>query len=135
MTEYVAGFQINPLYKTVSLIRKLKPDWQRGKLNAIGGKIEEGERPGQAMIREFHEEAGLVIHNWAHFATVQGDWGAVYFFRTFSLLTPHSKEEEQIEVHGIAEVPYDQCIPNLSWLIPLAIYTHDTYAPVIAWEK
>lgn len=55
------------------LIRKTHPEWQKGKLNGIGGKIEKKEKltsngivdhwlletPFEAMIREFHEETGI----------------------------------------------------------------------------
>lgn len=36
---------------------KNKPDWQKGCLNGIGGKIEEGEKPIDAVFRELEEEA------------------------------------------------------------------------------
>lgn len=134
MTEYVAGFLVNPNDRTVALIRKGKPEWQRGKLNGIGGKIEPDEAPVEAMCREFHEEAGLWLDDWDHFATVAGGWGAVYFFRTFSTATPRTMESEPIEIHAIDSVPYAECIPNLSWLIPLALYAHDRYEAVPARE-
>jgi hypothetical protein len=109
--EYVAGFLIDPRAGTVALVRKGKPEWQRGKLN------------------------GVDITNWQPFATVDGPWGAVYFFRAFSSATPRTMEAEPIEVHPLDAVPYAECIPNLSWLIPLARYTHDLYAPVVASER
>jgi 8-oxo-dGTP diphosphatase len=133
--EYVAGFLIHPTDQTVTLVRKGKPEWQRGKLNGVGGKIEPGEAPHEAMRREFREEAGLDIRSWAWFATVQGPWGAVHFFRAFSSAEPRTMESEPIEIHSLASVPYAECIPNLSWLIPLARYTHDTYEPVLASER
>lgn len=134
MSQYVAGFLIDPTAETVTLIRKGKPEWQRGKLNGVGGKIEPGEWPSDAMRREFREEAGLDITSWDWFATVEGPWGAVYFFRAFNEATPRTMESEPIEVHRLDEVPYAECIPNLSWLIPLARYTHDYYGPVTATE-
>lgn len=42
----------------VLLVLKDKPEWQKGKLNLPGGKIEEGESPEQAATRELKEEAG-----------------------------------------------------------------------------
>lgn len=135
MTAYVAGFLIDPSNETVALIRKGKPEWQRGKLNGIGGKIEPGESAAEAMRREFNEEAGLDLDNWELFATVQGDWGAVSFFRSFSVASPRSMESEPVEVHSLEAVPYGECIPNLSWLIPLALYRHDEYEPVVAAER
>ncbi|MBN9214705.1 MAG: NUDIX domain-containing protein [Microbacterium sp.] len=132
--DYVAGFLIDPTARTVALVRKRKPEWQRGKLNGIGGKVELGETPHEAMQREFWEEAGLNIRSWDHFATVEGAWGQVHFFRAFNEATPRTMESEPIEVHRLDAVPYSECIPNLSWLIPLALYTHDMYVPVVATE-
>ena len=37
-------------------------------------------------------------------------------------------EAEPVEVHPIS------AIPNLSWLIPLALYDHDRYRPLHALE-
>lgn len=135
MRYYVAGFRIDPAAGTVALIRKGKPDWQAGKLNAIGGKIEDGEDQPDAMRREFREEAGLDIPDWQWFATVEGEWGTVWFFRSFGPTSGvRTMEAEPIEVHPLDAVPYAECLPNLSWLLPLALYRHDDYRPLWATE-
>lgn len=41
------------------LVEKQSPEWQKGKFNLIGGKVEEGETLNNAAIREFNEETGL----------------------------------------------------------------------------
>ncbi len=61
--DYVAGFYFSECGERVALIRKLKPEWQRGWLNGIGGKVEPGESPLSAMVREFEEEAGARIED------------------------------------------------------------------------
>ncbi len=68
-TRYVLGFAFTPSRKGVILIKKLRPNWQAGKLNGPGGKIEAGETPEQAMIREFKEETGIqtLLGQWNHF--------------------------------------------------------------------
>lgn len=48
----------------VALIRKIRPDWQRGSFNGVGGHIEPGESPVDAMVREFMEETGVKIDKW-----------------------------------------------------------------------
>lgn len=56
--RFVLGFCFDIGYHNVLLIEKNRPPWQAGKLNGIGGKIEEGESPSGAMVREFQEETG-----------------------------------------------------------------------------
>ena len=45
ITNYVLGFAFSKSGQMVLLIWKNKPEWQRGKMNGIGGKIELGEHP------------------------------------------------------------------------------------------
>ena len=59
--DYVAGFCFSECGGRVALIRKLKPEWQRGLLNGIGGKMEPGESLHSAMVREFEEETGAHV--------------------------------------------------------------------------
>ncbi len=120
--EYVAGFMYSEDETQVALIRKIKPLWQAGSLNGIGGKIERGEFPYDAMVREFEEETGCKDYKWSEFCRLSGDNYVVYFFSSkgdLSLL--ESKEEEQVEIHNIKDIFDLQVIPNLRWLIPLGI--------------
>jgi 8-oxo-dGTP diphosphatase len=83
MINYVAGLLFSPSGEHVLLIRKNRPEWQRGKLNGIGGHIEDGEAPLAAMIREFKEETGMTVKNWKHFCNLVGkDW-QVEWFKSF----------------------------------------------------
>jgi 8-oxo-dGTP diphosphatase len=133
-TLYVAGFLIDPNTRQVALVRKNRPTWQAGKLNAIGGKIEPGETSADAMRREFLEEAGQDISAWKHFATVAGCMYEVHFYRAFGTLEHvRTMESEPIELHNLDNIG-DDIIANLSWLLPLAMYTHDIYEPVVAQE-
>lgn len=78
--NYVCGFMMSYDLMQFLLIRKTHPEWQKGKLNGIGGKIEKKhhvisnpdnpdpdagywlmETPFEAMVREFHEETGITI--------------------------------------------------------------------------
>lgn len=59
MTHYVLGFAFDDLGR-VALIRKNKPDWQRGRWNGIGGKVEQ-EACFDAMEREVREETGVTV--------------------------------------------------------------------------
>ena len=62
--NYVIGLIFDDKNR-VLLINKLRPDWQKGYYNGIGGKVEENETFMKAMIRETKEEANLDIKkNW-----------------------------------------------------------------------
>ena len=135
--EYVAGFVFDKSHERVILIRKNRPTWQAGRLNGVGGHIEPGESSLEAMRREFEEESGCDLDQWSAFATIKGPWGSVEFFRIFTddaFNLVYSRTDEHIEKYRIAELPWDQCIPNLSWLIPLGLYVHDQYTPIVAEE-
>lgn len=134
--QFVAGFLMDHERERVVLVRKNRPAWQNGFLNGVGGHIEEGETSHAAMQREFFEETGMGVKVWEWYAQVAGPWGFVNFFRAFGPVdSVQTMEDEKIEVHDIDEVlAGDRIIPNLSWLLPLARYTHDLYMPVSAME-
>lgn len=72
--NYVVGFLFEADLQRVLLRLKARPAWQRGKLNGIGGKVEEGETPLYAMRREGREEAScsdqhLLSPGWGLFRT------------------------------------------------------------------
>lgn len=83
MQNYVVGFVFDINSERVALIRKNRPNWQAGRLNGIGGKVEEGESPSAAMHRECKEEAGLDVHAsaWGHFGILFGSDFRVHCFR------------------------------------------------------
>ena len=102
MNAYVAGLMFDLVTQEVALIRKNKPVWQAGKLNAIGGKIEAEETPRHAMVREFREETGCptVEEQWLPCSKLEGDDWSVQFFVTIgSLHELRSPEEEKVEIH------------------------------------
>ena len=123
MEGYVCGFLFSPDRSRVLLIRKRRPAWQAGRPNGVGGKMEPGETPAQALRREFREESGLDVPEarWQHVVTLAGpDWRG-YFFRTFG--DPggaRAATDEPLEVHPVSQLPPD-VIPNLNWIIPLLL--------------
>jgi 8-oxo-dGTP diphosphatase len=120
-TQYVCGFAFYGGH--VVLIRKIKPEWQAGKLNGVGGKIEPGEEAEEAMAREFREEAGIGSSpgDWEMFAHCRFSQVDVFFLRSFDevFARAHTVTAEIIEHWPVDEIPAD-VIPNLRWLIPLA---------------
>jgi len=120
MNKYVLGFMFST-NGAVWLIRKNKPEWQRGRLNGIGGKIEENESPADAMKREFYEEAGIKLNDWKHFCTLTDrDSYEVYCYYVYSDETPATMTEEKVTLCYTCSLPID-VIPNVNWLIPMAL--------------
>lgn len=125
--QYVVGFLFDQMITRVVLIMKLRPDWQMGKWNGVGGKIEKDEKPLAAITREFQEETGMFVPDWKPFCVLHGDLhGAgkydVHFFVAFSgdLHCVETKTDEPVRIHRIKDVPNIGAVPNLSWLIPMA---------------
>lgn len=127
MRSSVAGFLFSEDTKMVALISKLSPNWQAGKLNAIGGKIEAGEQPIDALVREFEEETGVYIppSEWKYRAKIYDEVKGyeVFFFSAFSdaLFEVRSMEAEQVNIMSVQTIlNYNYpIIPNLRWLMPL----------------
>lgn len=121
----------------VVLIRKNRPEWQKGKLNGVGGKVEATDiSPRQAMAREFREETGVLVTSWDHFADLTWEEGIVHFFRAFAsrdvLDSVRTTTDETVERHYVWTLAQpgqglDHVTPNLLWLVPLAAHRHDTY--------
>lgn len=122
-TRYVVGFMFTHKADVVVLIQKNRPEWQKGLFNGLGGKIEAGETPAQAMSREFYEEGGLMYVPWDHYATLIGESCEVYVFRGFSSLSDgvYSRTDEKVSAFPVNYLPLGKSVPNLSFLIPLAL--------------
>jgi 8-oxo-dGTP diphosphatase len=140
MIHYVAGFAFTEDENVVLLVKKEKPAWQAGKLNAIGGKIEQLESAVQAMVREFQEETGLdtLEADWRRFCVLRGnqpeEW-EVHFF-VASLTDEHMRqastmEHEEIVMKYVNSVGVENAIPNLPWLLQMArCMDNDLHFPV-----
>lgn len=140
--EYVCGFLFSEDESKVALIVKQKPAWQAGRMNGIGGKLEVGETHFEAMSREFLEETGVSIfpEQWNKFANVEGkDW-VVFFMRAMSdkVYECRTMETEEIVVVNVYEIGTLNVIPNLKWLIPMALDpNHDmcmAHADTVRWK-
>lgn len=134
----VLGFLFTEGKGIVALIEKNKPEWQKGLLNGIGGKIEEGETPIQAMIREFEEEAGLYIEDWKQFAIMQGNDWKVYCYKAFSeRIWDYSTMTDEIIytkwIEDLHKNPFNY-ISNLQWLIEMALDGNDNFQSIITYK-
>jgi 8-oxo-dGTP diphosphatase len=123
LDAYVVGFLYDEGWKKVLLIEKKRPKRQAGKLNGVGGRIEEGETPQEAMTREFNEEASVLLEGWSRKLTLLHEDYVVHFF-----LFKHSGDrldvlnltDERLYWHDPTRLP-SNTIWNLRWLIPLML--------------
>ena len=125
--EFVLGFLFNIDCTKVILIRKEKPYWQKGFYNGVGGKVQEGELPIEAMRREFREETELDIFYWKYFGYINDSGNKISLFtslcstESFVPIFVNDKTVEivtEISLDNIKNIPI---IYNLHWLIPMAI--------------
>jgi 8-oxo-dGTP diphosphatase len=122
MRHYTIGFVFNREMDRVLLVRKRRPEWQAGRWNGIGGKIEENETPLEAMIRETREEIGY-HYVWRHCLTFTCPGGTVFVFRstTLSNVIQYTQvEDEELLVFHVNELP-SRIMSNLKWMIPVCL--------------
>lgn len=117
---YCLGFLIDPVNQQVVLIQKDKPEFQKGKYNGVGGKLEPtDESIHDAMVREFKEETGFLIREWNEFEVIgDTDWTVHCFVaanpQSITYPIPRVKEgEEQAEWYSFEEVDSMSCIQML----------------------
>src|SRR5690348_8536530 len=78
--EYTVAFIFSEDLSKVLLVKKERPAWQKGFLNGIGGKIENGESSLECIKREVNEEAGLIIKNFEYVGQINGSEYSVDVF-------------------------------------------------------
>ena len=137
MDRFVVGFAFGENKDTILLIKKLRPEWQKGLLNGIGGKIEKGESSLDAMRRECKEETGLTL-NWIRRGIMQGKHSVregytaddgrrfqVYIFYAYSndIFNFKQIEDEPLAIYEPSKIPHMEVVTNLEFLISYGIYT------------
>lgn len=116
---YVLGFAFSPEPAArCVLIERHKDDWQRGRVNGLGGHIKPGEIPTDAMIREFSEESGIetVASDWMEMLTIHGNGWIMHVFR--GALTGQERLNEQCKEGAVfwAETPPTNMDRTALWL-------------------
>lgn len=120
MKQYVIGIIFNNTVEKVLLIRKNRPKWQSGRLNGVGGKVEEIESSYEAMIRECQEECGLLLYNWLLVDTYTD--GVNFTIDYFIIKTPSIEKaetltDELIEIWSIDNLQFTDVVePTLDFI-------------------
>lgn len=127
--KYVLVFAFNHV-NDLLLIQKNRPEWQAGRLNGIGGKVEPGENFLDAAVREFKEEANVDLNPryLAPFLKMEGEGMELMAYTIiltcedfFDKAVPMTDEKlVYMKDAGSMRFPLPH-VPNLKWIIPLAI--------------
>jgi 8-oxo-dGTP pyrophosphatase MutT (NUDIX family) len=135
MKKYVLGYvfyQDAANAPRVFLIRKNRPAWMVGRWNGLGGKIEEGETPPQAMRREFREEGGVDVEQWTPLVHIQTADSSIHVFSAAVTIAAagrvHSATDEMVLPFYLDAIP-ENVLPNVRWMVHMAAlhYTNPDY--------
>lgn len=139
MTEYVLVLPIQwrgEFSDNIIFVLKDKPSWQKNRLNLIGGKVEPGETPEQAAVRELKEETGFTVVSdcFAEWGCPQicgkivGSDHIVHCVNCYinepmgTMPTPREGETEELYWHQFWRVNHDpRLLPNLKMIIPMML--------------
>lgn len=132
MKEYVLGFAFEPSdwrQDAVLLLEKRRPTWMVGMLNGVGGQIEPGESPAEAMVREFDEEIlreDASPPPWQPVCSFgEGQRWRVHVFRALGVpirgYSARTDELARIVAFGGAIGNRLRLAPHVGWLIPLCL--------------
>ncbi len=127
---YVLALLFTPERDRVVLMRKTRPAWQAGRVNALGGKLHPGETPREAARREVREEAGVDVVAWEEFLVWDDPVYRMHALRAFDPAARHARtaEDQEVFLADVAALPAN-LIDNLRWLVPLAL-DRDVAVPV-----
>jgi 8-oxo-dGTP diphosphatase len=123
--RYVLGFAVTEDGTLVALIKKNRgPVENIGKWNGLGGKVEFGEDPVDAMTREFREESGVEIvpDAWQQIAIMEGrDWYIdVFGVRTDLTRDVVTQEDETVALARVGALLEPERIPTAN-IVPVLV--------------
>lgn len=135
MIEYVLVYArpVEPQFNKIPMVIKKRPEFLKGRLNLPGGKLEEGENPIRAAIRELKEETGLeeliesdpmCVLGADYLGKIVGSKSKIHCVRvpiTFRQeIVPGPNEDEEMGWYDLQELlDHKDLMPNLRLVIPL----------------
>lgn len=123
ITKYVLGLMFSPDGSKLVLVRKNRPSFLAGRLNAIGGHHEEGETAVEAVRREFEEETGIstTVEDWTLFTTLNGACFTLpcFFAHSDRYVEARTATDEPVAVYAVDALDQELLAPDLRYLIEL----------------
>jgi 8-oxo-dGTP diphosphatase len=128
--EYVLALLFTADGREVVLVRKTRPAWQAGRVNALGGKLHNGESLIEAARREVREEAGVDVEAWEEFLEWKDPQYRLRAVRAFNDVARRARttEDQEVLLAHVGGLPLN-VIDNLRWIIPLAL-DRDVAVPI-----
>jgi len=112
------------------LLAMKKRGFGNGKYNGVGGKIENGETPENAMIRETEEEISVTPTKFEKVGVIEfdeyykGNKENIMFHLYFVyewIGIPKETEEMSPKWFDIDDIPYDKMLPDDKYWLPLVL--------------
>ena len=105
-------------------MRRDRPAWQAGRVNALGGRLMAGESAAMAARREVREECGVDVAEWREVLAWED---AEYRMHVMSAMSDRARdartmEDQEVFLANVNALPHN-VIDNLRWLVPLALDT------------
>jgi 8-oxo-dGTP diphosphatase len=112
------------------LMRRTRPTWQAGRVNALGGRIIDGETAVSAARREVREECGVDVAEWTEVLVWEDAEYRMHVMRAMSSAAGDARtmEDQEVFLADVEALPAN-VIDNLRWLVPLALDT-DVAMPI-----
>ena len=110
-----------------------------GLYNGPGGKVEPGETPREAVVREVREETQLRVHDPQKAGELEFFFGEepfmfVHVFRATEFSgEPEESPEARPEWFGVDEVPYDEMWPDDRYWLP-ELFDGETFAGTLYFD-
>jgi 8-oxo-dGTP diphosphatase len=120
---YVLALLFTADGQRVALMRRIRPAWQAGRINALGGKLGAQESAREGASREVREEAGVEIPAgaWEEMLIWEDPIYRLHVVRAFhdGAEAVRTVEDQDVFLADSARLPAG-VIDNLRWLVPLA---------------